>query len=131
LPFPATTSPLTALYQRVHEQPRPLSEAAPDVPAVLATVVNHSLQRHTEDRYESAQALGSALAEAATETWGDSWARDSGITLREIPFDVAPLGALKTASAPPVTSPLAATLPPSAATPPSSQASPASGPTWR
>jgi hypothetical protein len=74
-------------------------------------VVNHSLQRHAEDRYESAQALGSALAEAATETWGDSWARDSGITLREIPFDVAPLGALQTASAPPVTAPPARTPP--------------------
>jgi Protein kinase domain len=122
LPFPATTSPLTALYQRVHEQPRPLSEAAPDVPAVVATVVNHSLQRHAEDRYDSAQALGSALAEAATEAWGEGWARDSGIHLREIPFEVAPLGALQTASAPVVP-------PPGPPPPPKPQ--PVAPPAWR
>jgi serine/threonine-protein kinase len=123
LPFPTTTSPLTALYQRVHEEPRSLGEAAPEVPEGLAAVVNRSLQRHASDRYDSAQALGSALAEAATETWGDSWARDSGITLREIPFEVAPLGALQTASAPPV-------APPPVAPPPAPEPPP-SGANWR
>jgi hypothetical protein len=142
LPFPAATSPLTALYQRVHEEHRPLRDAAPNTPGPIAAVVTRTLQRHAADRYNSAESFGSALAEAATETWGEAWARDSGITLREIPFEVAPVGALQTASAPVVTPPAAtppaatlqptpATLPPTAAVSPPSAPAPPGGSTWR
>jgi serine/threonine protein kinase len=136
LPFPATQSPLTALYQRVHDDPRPLSEAAPDVPEALARVVTRSLARHAADRYESAQSLGSALAEAATETWGESWARDSGITLREIPFEVAPVGALQTQSgltAPTLTAPPVppTQTPPPSEPPPAREPSPTDRQAWR
>src|SRR5438067_778128 len=38
LPFPEDSNPVAMLYRHVHEQPRPLAEVAPHVPAALAEV---------------------------------------------------------------------------------------------
>ncbi len=73
LPFPDEGDPLAVLYQHVHDQPQPLSEAVPGVPAGIAAVVMRSLATRPEQRFPTAEAFGVALAEAATAAWGPGW----------------------------------------------------------
>ncbi len=74
LPFPgAAESPMVVLYQRVHQDPTTLSEAAPEVAEPVAEVVMKALAKSPSDRYASAEAFGVALAEAAGESFGQGW----------------------------------------------------------
>ena len=74
LPFPGSAeSPMVVLYQRVHQDPTPLSEAAPEVAEPVAEVVMKALAKSPSDRYEGAEAFGVALAEAAGEAFGQGW----------------------------------------------------------
>jgi serine/threonine-protein kinase len=52
------------LEQIVKSEPVPLSQAAPDVPAPLAAIVDRSLRKEPAERFASAAELKAALAEA-------------------------------------------------------------------
>ena len=118
LPFPPESNPLQMLYSRVHSEPEPLRESAPDVPAELAHVVMRALERDPAERYARAHDLGVALAAAAASAWGPDW-------IAGTPFGIATPGPLVSARNGPVPpglpptvddSPSAATVPPAAAT---------------
>ena len=51
------------------DEPAELSEAAPDIPRGLARIVRHCLEKHPEERFQSARDLGFDL-QAITETSG-------------------------------------------------------------
>lgn len=82
LPYDGADSALAALFQHVHEDHRPLLEAAPDVPPPVAAVVERSLARDPADRFESASEMGSELASAAEGAWGPLWERELESVLR-------------------------------------------------
>ena len=73
LPYSQTSDPVAALYQHVHEDPVPLGEVAPQVPAPIRGVIDRSLARSLGERYPTAAAFRDALAEAATSAWGPGW----------------------------------------------------------
>ena len=127
LPFAATGDAIAHLYQHVNQPPRPLAEAAPQVPRALATVVHRALEKDPADRYASAEELGVALAEAGTAAYGPGWLAATGIP-------VLTSGALSSALErgpapdPEATVPGLAALPRTASEPTPAPA-PASGPT--
>jgi non-specific serine/threonine protein kinase len=67
--------PMQVLYARVHEDPLPLVEAAPDLPPRLSATVMRALSRDRERRQQSAAELGHELDEAAIAAYGAGWAR--------------------------------------------------------
>lgn len=79
LPFDGSGEVIAQLYQHVNQAPRPLREAAPDVPTELAAVVHRALEKDPNDRYATAEDLGLAVAEAAAAAFGPGWLRDTGI----------------------------------------------------
>lgn len=74
LPFSDDGDALAVLYRHVHESPTPLRDVAPLVPPAVAEVVMRSLASHPEDRFETAEAFGVALGDAASTAWGPGWA---------------------------------------------------------
>ena len=82
LPYDAADSPLVALFQHVHEDHRPLLEVAPETPPPVAEVVERSLARDPNDRFESAAAMGSELVGAAESSWGPVWESELNRVLR-------------------------------------------------
>jgi serine/threonine-protein kinase len=81
LPFSDEGSPLAVVYRHVYEEPLPLADVAPGIPATIASVIMRAIQSTPADRYPSADALGVALAEAATGCWGPGWLTRSGFPL--------------------------------------------------
>lgn len=81
LPFSIEGEPIEVLERRVEADPVPLSEAAPQVPAPLVEVTMRALQRDPGARYESAEAFGIALGNAATEALGEGWLGRAGVNL--------------------------------------------------
>lgn len=73
LPFPQVENSVAILYQHVYEQPMPLSQAAPEVPARVAQVTMKALATAVPDRFQGADEFGAALAEAAASEWGPGW----------------------------------------------------------
>jgi serine/threonine-protein kinase len=49
------------LFNVIHEEPRPLSEVAPDLPEELCKVVHRALAKKPKDRYQSAAEFEAAL----------------------------------------------------------------------
>ena len=78
LPYPEDGDPLTTLYRHVHEDPVPLGEVMPSVPATVVDVVTRAIAREPGDRPDSAERFGLELAEAATAAWGPGWLSDRG-----------------------------------------------------
>ncbi len=64
---------LALLFKHAYEKPVPLRDAAPGVPDPVAAVVMRGLATEPADRFETAEAFGVALAEAATQAWGPGW----------------------------------------------------------
>jgi hypothetical protein len=89
LPFSLEGDPVEILERRVHEDPVPITEVAPNVPEPLARVTMRALERDPDDRYPSAEAFGVAVAEAATEAFGPGWVGRAGLTL----LAAGPIGA--------------------------------------
>ena len=58
------------LEQIVKEEPRPLSEVAPDVPPSLVAIVERAMRKNPEERFSSTGELKAAL-EAAQDALGD------------------------------------------------------------
>jgi len=73
LPFSEEGDVFSVLFRHCVEQPAPLHEVAPNVPAVIADVVMRAIASQPEDRFPTAEAFGVALAEAATAVWGEGW----------------------------------------------------------
>jgi outer membrane protein assembly factor BamB len=67
--------------RRMHEEARPLSLAAPEVPDPIAEVVTRALRRDPAERFADCEAFGVALAGAATEAWGPGWLEGSDVPL--------------------------------------------------
>jgi serine/threonine-protein kinase len=81
LPLSIEGDPVEVLERRVHEEPTPLSEVAPQVPDALADVTMRGLQRDPDDRYPSAGEFGVAIGNAATNAFGPGWAARSDLNL--------------------------------------------------
>lgn len=79
LPFPDEGDPLMVMYRHVHEAPRPLQEVAPEVPEPIAQVVMYALATSRQERYQTAEEFGVALAEASTASFGAGWLRRSSV----------------------------------------------------
>ena len=79
LPFSEEGGGLAIVYRHVYEQPTPLLEVAPTVPADLADVVMKALSRDPQARYPSAEAFGVAIGEAATRAFGPGWFEDTAV----------------------------------------------------
>jgi serine/threonine-protein kinase len=82
LPFQGPLdSAMALLYKHVHEEPVDLGTVTTSVPRPVVDVVMRALRKDPSDRYESAEAFGVALAEAATEGFGAGWLRRREMTL--------------------------------------------------
>jgi hypothetical protein len=79
LPFPESGSPLAVLYQRVHEQPIPIGEVAPDLDPRLGEAVMWAISTEPGDRPAGAQAFALTLAERATQAFGRGWIDRTGM----------------------------------------------------
>ena len=64
---------LALLFKHAYEQPVPLRDVAPGLPDPVAAAVMRGLATEPADRFETAEAFGVALAEAATQAWGPGW----------------------------------------------------------
>jgi len=64
---------LALLFKHAYEKPVPLRDVAPGIPDPVAAVVMRGLATEPADRFETAEAFGVALAEAATQAWGPGW----------------------------------------------------------
>jgi len=83
LPYPEEGGSLAIVLRHINEDAVPLTEVAPGVPAHVADVVMRALARDPNDRFESAEAFGVAIGQAASASWGGGWLERSGIALRE------------------------------------------------
>ncbi len=99
---------LGLLFKHAYEKPVPLRDVAPGVPDQVAAVVMRGLATEPADRFETAEAFGAALAEAATHAWGPGW-----LAAERVPImDAGPMiGAAGHPSGP---RPAAAAVPPAA-----------------
>ena len=124
LPFSTETEgdDLALLFKHAYEKPVPLRDVVPGVPEPVAAVVMRGLATEPGDRFETAEAFGAALSEAATQAWGPGW-----LTAEQVPImDAGPMiGAAGHASgarpamatAPPAGAALGPTLSPAGPTP--------------
>jgi len=88
---------LALLFKHAYEKPVPLRDVAPGIPDPVAAVVMRGLATEPADRFETAEAFGVALAEAATQAWGPGW-----LAAEQVPImDAGPMiGAAGHASGP-------------------------------
>jgi serine/threonine protein kinase len=73
LPYSEEGGPAAVLYRHVHQDPRPLADAAPRLPRAVVDVAERALARDLVVRYGTAEEFGVALARAATASWGPGW----------------------------------------------------------
>ena len=73
LPFSEEGGGLAIVFRHVTEQPVPLAQVAPQVPAPLVDVVMRAIATSPQDRYPTAEAFGVALGEAAAGLYGPGW----------------------------------------------------------
>jgi serine/threonine-protein kinase len=83
LPYREEGGSLAIVLRHVNEEPTPLSEVAPLVPARLVDVVMQSLARDPADRFATAEGFGVAIGEAAGASWGPTWMDGLSVMLRE------------------------------------------------
>jgi serine/threonine-protein kinase len=81
LPFSIAGDPFEVLERRVHEEPVPIADVAPNVPEPIAAVTMRALERDSAARFPSAEAFGVAVADAATEAFGAGWVGRADLTL--------------------------------------------------
>ena len=88
---------LALLFKHAYEKPVPLRDVAPGMPDPVAAAVMRGLATEPADRFETAEAFGVALAEAATQAWGPGW-----LAAEQVPImDAGPMiGAAGHASGP-------------------------------
>jgi hypothetical protein len=83
LPYPEEGGSLAIVMRHINEDAVPLADVAPGVPPHLSDVVMRALARDPADRFDSAEAFGVAIGQAASASWGGGWLGRSGIALRE------------------------------------------------
>jgi hypothetical protein len=81
LPFPPGDDSMATLFMHAFEEPTPLTEVAPSVPAPLAEVVMRGLATDPTNRFDSAESFGVALAEHAAGCWGTDWLSGAGVAV--------------------------------------------------
>lgn len=81
LPFPEVNDPMVLLYHRVHEEPQPLRETAPQITASVAEVVMRAIARSPEDRYTTALDFARAIVKAADSAIGPDWLSRASVTV--------------------------------------------------
>ena len=79
LPYSEDGGGLAIVYRHIHEEPARLDEIAPQVPLPIAEVVMRAIARSQDDRYQSAEEFGVAVAHAAGTSFGTGWFVRSGI----------------------------------------------------
>jgi hypothetical protein len=79
LPFPDDGDAVGLLYRHVHEDPPDVAELVPGLPSSVATTLMQALARDPGDRFPTAEVFAVALAQAATEAWGQGWVGRSGL----------------------------------------------------
>ncbi|MCP3992443.1 MAG: protein kinase [Actinomycetia bacterium] len=89
LPFSDIGSIGALMRQHMFEPPRPLNDAAPDVPVRIADVIDRALEKDPTRRWESASAFGVALAEATSHAFGAGWLRERRFALLGAPEIIA------------------------------------------
>ena len=90
LPYSADGGPVEVLQRHAYDEPIPINQVSPTLPLPLAAVVMKALARRPEDRYQTAEEFGVALAEAATSSWKPGWLNP---TTGRLTFGTDPLGA--------------------------------------
>lgn len=78
LPIVDDGHPLQTVRRKIDEAPVPLIEVAPHIPPGVASVVMQGLSRHLDDRLQTAEEFGLAVAMAASEAWGCTWLGERG-----------------------------------------------------
>ncbi|MEZ5238906.1 MAG: protein kinase [Microthrixaceae bacterium] len=73
LPFSEEGDAMDLLRRRLGEPPLDIAQAAPGVPAPIASVVMRGLERDPTARPRSAEDFGVELGRAAVEAWGPDW----------------------------------------------------------
>jgi serine/threonine-protein kinase len=81
LPFDESGEPIELLRARIEQEPKPLDEVAPHVPAPLVAVTMKAIERRPEDRYANPEDLGVAVATAASTAWTPDWKTHSDLRL--------------------------------------------------
>lgn len=85
-PFQGETA-LNVAVQHLNNQPEPLSELRPDLPAGLCSIVHRMLAKNPSDRYEHAGELLLELRQLALECPNEQWA--SSLTDLTVPETIA------------------------------------------
>ena len=96
---------MALLFKHAYEAPIPLRDVAPGVPEPVAAVVMRGLATAPAERFATAEAFGSALAEAGTQAWGPGW-----LQAEQVPIMDAG-GITGTGGQPSIPAPAAAALP--------------------
>lgn len=73
LPYSDEGGAFAVVFRHVYEDPRPLTQVAPDVPVALADVVMQAIARDPAHRTPTAEDFGVAIGQAATRAWGPGW----------------------------------------------------------
>ena len=83
LPYPDDGGSLATVLRHINEDPTPIGDVAPSVPSRVGEVVMQAIARSPADRFETAEAFGVAIGQAAGASWGAGWMDHLGISLRE------------------------------------------------
>ena len=83
LPFPDDGGSLATILRHINEDPTPLADVASAVPPRICDVVMQAIARSPTDRFDTAEAFGVAIGEAASAAWGAGWMDHLGVSLRE------------------------------------------------
>lgn len=79
LPYSEEGGGIAIVYRHVFEDPTPLRDVAPDVPAPLADVVMRAITRDPKDRFQTPEEFGIAIGAAATASLGEGWFEGTGL----------------------------------------------------
>ncbi len=101
LPWTGAETATELLLKRLREDPRPLSELAPQLPRALTDAAMRAIEREPEKRFATAEDFGVAIATACADAWGPNWLDAAGVTI--IGSDRLALAARSTRSQPAVT----------------------------
>lgn len=83
LPYPETAGNLATVLRHINEDPTPLAEVAPSVPAPIAEAVMRALDRDPNERFPTAEDFGVAIGVAGSSAWGGGWLDHLHVGLRE------------------------------------------------
>jgi hypothetical protein len=83
LPYPDDGGSLATVLRHMNEDATPIADVAPAVPSGVAEVVMQAIARNPAERFDTAEAFGVAIGQAASAAWGAGWMDHLGIALRE------------------------------------------------